>query len=75
MTGFLRESVGHQKVLAFGWGNESQDGHWTGKVCRGQQGIDGFIAFLRFCVQNQGLKGGLIEPKVENRDAPETDGL
>ena len=50
---------------AFGWGNESEDGRWMGKVCCGQQGIDGFMAFLQFCVQNRGLKGGLIEPKVE----------
>lgn len=51
---------------AFGWGSEATDNRIPRMLSRGECGLDGFLRFLTFFVQEQGLQGGLIEPKVDS---------
>ena len=47
---------------AFGWGRESFE---EGFAQRGLNGLDGFVRFIGYFVTWRGLKGSLIEMKVE----------
>ena len=49
---------------AFGWGEDATRVAAKEMLQRGQYGLDGFLAFIRYFVMRRGLKGGMFEPKV-----------
>ncbi|KAG6849113.1 hypothetical protein H0H93_011212 [Arthromyces matolae] len=49
---------------AFGWAREGSFHDLDSLAQRGQYGVDGFREFLWYFVRNRGLKGSLIENKV-----------
>jgi hypothetical protein len=50
---------------AFGWGETEMAAAIPELLNRGEQGLDGFIRFMRFFVDERGLEGALFETKVE----------
>jgi hypothetical protein len=49
---------------AFGWGDDATRAAAKEMLQRGQYGLDGFLAFIRYFVKWRGLKGGMFESKV-----------
>lgn len=50
---------------AFGWGEAEMAAAIPEMLNRGEQGLDGFIQFIQFFVDERGLEGALFETKVE----------
>ncbi|KAH9004151.1 hypothetical protein EDB86DRAFT_3208354 [Lactarius hatsudake] len=50
---------------SFGWGEEEMAAIVPQLLDRGPHGLDGFIRFMSFFVQERGLQGALFETKVE----------
>ena len=50
---------------SFGWGEKEMAAAVPELLNRGRYGLDGFIRFMAFFVQERGLQGALFETKVE----------
>ena len=51
--------------LAFGWGEQEMASNVPHLLNQSPYGLDGFILFMTFFVQERGLQGALFETKVE----------
>jgi hypothetical protein len=50
---------------SFGWGELEMASNVLHLLNRGPYGLDGFISFMAFFVQEWGLQGALFETKVD----------
>ncbi|KAH9170861.1 hypothetical protein EDB89DRAFT_1907429 [Lactarius sanguifluus] len=57
--------INQMMKLSFGWGEREMEVIVPHLLNQGPYGLDGFICFLRFFVQERGLQGVLFETKIE----------
>lgn len=50
---------------SFGWGETEMAAAIPQMLKRGEYGLDGFVSFMRFYVEERGLQGVMFEMKVE----------